>query len=918
MHNTAKSLRGVRVLIVEDEALIAEELRERLSRLGVEVVDVVDTGPAAQRSAEQHRPDLVLMDIRLKGPMTGIEASEAIRGRLQIPIIFLTAHSDWETVLRAKRSDPFGYVLKPFQESDLVGTLEVALHRHSLERQLMERERWFSATLSSIGEGVIATDAEGIVTFLNPVAEALTQWSISDAIGLVIAEVFPLVDEGAGLPFENPVLQALRLRRIAHPDESAVLITHRGERTPVDISVAPIFAIRDHDKLLGAVVSFRDITQRKYAEEILRGSEERYRLLADNSSDTIWVMGLDGKFTYASPAVTNLCGYTQEEAIHIPLQDFLTPDSVSLIHSIIAAALSPAARPWTNRVVELELKRKDATTVWVESSIRAVRDAHGDVIALQGSTRDISERKQTVSKLKESEKRFRAIFDQTFQFIGLLTTEGAVVKANRTALEFAGIEETDVLGKPFWQTPWWTHSMALQHQLRDAIEAAAAGRFVRLEVTHPGPDGRIHTVDFSLKPVRDDEAGITLLIAEGRDITERKQAEDMLRQSEQERLRLEAQFLQAQKLEAVGRLAAGVAHDFNNLLTVINGYAEMLLTNKDVETKSRQMLSEVKAAGIRANRLTSQLLAFSRKQVMKPTIVDFGKLITESGRMLERLLGEDVVLMTSSAPGLWPVRVDQGMIEQVIVNLAVNARDAMPLGGRLTIETSNVEISDGNGHATFELAPGRWVRLVVSDTGVGMDQATQQRVFEPFFTTKEQGKGTGLGLATVYGIVKQSDGVIQLESTVGKGSTFQLYFPAQVAASPTMAATAAEVMPRGIGTILVVEDDRGVRTLLSSLLHQCGYTVYEAASGEEAISLFMKETDAIQLVLTDVVMPGMTGRELAEKVRMLKPAVRLLFMSGYTDDAVMRRGILQGKVNFLQKPFTTTMLAEKVRDLLSA
>jgi CheY-like chemotaxis protein len=320
---------------------------------------------------------------------------------------------------------------------------------------------------------------------------------------------------------------------------------------------------------------------------------------------------------------------------------------------------------------------------------------------------------------------------------------------------------------------------------------------------------------------------------------------------------------------------------------------------------------------VRASRLTSQLLAFGRKQVLQPTIVDLGKLVADIGRMLERLVGEDVVLTVSATPGLWPIRVDPGQIEQVILNLAANARDAMPRGGRLAIATTNVEVAARKSDGTARIAPGRYVRLAMSDTGVGMDEKTRERIFEPFFTTKEMGKGTGLGLATVYGIVEQSGGVIQAESEIDRGTTFTIYFPALSETANVVAPTTEdESSSRGSETILLVEDEPALRSLLSSSLRRRGYTVYEASAGNEALRLFAARAAGIHLVVMDVVMPGLNGGELAKRLRAIKPDLSILFMSGYTDDAVVRHGIQQGDVAYLEKPFTLVELAARVRGVL--
>jgi len=388
-----------------------------------------------------------------------------------------------------------------------------------------------------------------------------------------------------------------------------------------------------------------------------------------------------------------------------------------------------------------------------------------------------------------------------------------------------------------------------------------------------------------------------------RDVTARRQLEDQLRQ--------------AQKMEAVGQLAGGIAHDFNNLLTAILGCTQLLLHATPPEDARREDVEEIKNAGLRAAELTRQLLAFSRRQVLAPKLLDMNSVVANMDKMLRRLIGEDVALVTELAADLGPVNADPGQLEQVLLNLAVNARDAMPQGGRLTIATANVVLTEEYAERHHRLPPGQYVLLAVSDTGVGMDEATQKHLFEPFFTTKEVGKGTGLGLATVYGIVKQSGGYIWVYSEPGHGTTVKVYLPRVAgAAEPLPAAEAAPELRRGTETVLLVEDAAPVRTLARKSLENCGYRVLDAADGRAALDLSAHHAGGIDILVTDVVMPGMSGRELAERLAPLRPGMRVLYTSGYTDDAMVHQGVLRSGVAFLQKPFVPESLARKVREVL--
>jgi signal transduction histidine kinase len=426
---------------------------------------------------------------------------------------------------------------------------------------------------------------------------------------------------------------------------------------------------------------------------------------------------------------------------------------------------------------------------------------------------------------------------------------------------------------------------------------------LHLEETQTRPGGGRRTMLTSKVPLRDAAGRVVGVLGVYQDITQLK--------------RLEEQFRQAQKMEAVGRLAGGVAHDFNNLLTVINGYSDMVLTTLDDHDPVRPLIEEVGKAGDRAAGLTRQLLAFSRQQILRPKVLELNEVVADVSKMLRRLIGEDVELALKPGAGLRRVKADPGQIEQVVMNLAVNARDAMPTGGQLTIETRNVERDGACAHDGSEVRPGSYVLLAVSDTGCGMTEEVRERVFEPFFTTKELGQGTGLGLATVYGIVTQSGGHIEVATAVGRGTTFRVYLPAVSGDSALVEkAAGASALPRGTETVLVVEDEAGVRELACLVLQRLGYEVLVAANAEQAVVVARHTERPLELLLTDVVMPGAGGRVLAERLRAANAELQVLFMSGYTDDAVVRHGVESDRVHFLPKPFTPATLARKVRDVL--
>ena len=485
--------------------------------------------------------------------------------------------------------------------------------------------------------------------------------------------------------------------------------------------------------------------------------------------------------------------------------------------------------------------------------------------------------------------------------------QGRIASVNRTELEMLGYTAEEMIGHPLWEF------VPEEETVRQQILGKLAGTIPPsrgLERTYQRKDGTILPVLVEDRFLRDGNGKITGIRSAFQDISERKRAEE-------EKAVLQEQLRQSQKIEAIGRLAGGIAHDFNNLLTVIKGYSQLALVETKDDSPLKEDLEEIKNAAEKAADLTRQLLAFSRRQILEMKVLDLNIILRNLNKLLRRVIGEDIELMTIPAEDLGRVKTDPGWIEQVIMNLAVNARDAMINGGRLTIETANVELDEAYARGHIAVKPGRYVMLSVSDTGVGMTPEVRQQVFEPFFTTKEKGKGTGLGLSTVYGIVKQSGGNIWVYSEPGQGTTFKIYLPSvDEPADELKDKVVVEELPRGSETILVVEDEEEVRKVAVRILKRQGYTVFDTPDGEGAQVICEKQKEPLHLILTDVVMPGMSGRQLVERCRQIRQDFKVLYMSGYTDNAIVQHGVLVEGVNYIQKPFTVDALARKVREVL--
>jgi PAS domain S-box-containing protein len=519
---------------------------------------------------------------------------------------------------------------------------------------------------------------------------------------------------------------------------------------------------------------------------------------------------------------------------------------------------------------------------------------------------DVRRRVRVQEELRGSQALLRGILDGAPDPIFLKDREGRMVMANPATLRVIGEPAEQVLGKT--NREYLDDPEARRALLENDLRVLETGVAQTVEETVPGPEGP--RVFLSTKsPYFDAEGRVIGIIGVSRDITERNRAES-------EKARLQLQLAQAQKMESIGRLAGGVAHDFNNLLTVINGYSQLLLGNLKAGDPLRGGLNEIHKAGNRAAGLTRQLLAFSRKQILQPRVLDLDRVVGEMRPMLARLMGEDVEVCVQLQAEAATICADPHQLEQALMNLAVNSRDAMPRGGRFSIETGLVEWGESDVRLRPGAQAGSYVMLAVSDTGEGMSEETRGHIFEPFFTTKVVGKGTGLGLSTIHGIVEQSGGYVEVDSQVGRGATFKIYLPRVVEAPAESGRPEAIPEMGGQGTVLVVEDQPEVRGYAAAALRAFGYQVMEAADAAEALLVCEREGERIDLILTDVVMPGLSGRELADRLKTLRPGIKVLFMSGYTDDTIVQHGVLRREAEFIQKPFSPDELAIKVREVL--
>jgi PAS domain S-box-containing protein len=648
-----------------------------------------------------------------------------------------------------------------------------------------------------------------------------------------------------------------------------------------------------------------EVQVRERTRELLlqHESEERFRGAFEHTNVAMVLTDLDHRFVRANDAFAQLFGYSREEILNLSMADVTHPDDLAESHERRGPLLAGESQFFQ---MEKRYLHKDGHVIWGLVNVSLVRDTSGRPLLYVGQVQDITERKIADESLRQSEEQVRLLLNSTAEAIYGIDLQGKCTFCNPACIRMLGYADSSrLVGQDM-------HAL-MQHSRADGSsypvnECRICQAFLKGAGTHVvdevfwRADRTSFPVEYWSYPIR--RAGqIVGAVVTFLDITERKHLED--------------QFRQSQKMEAIGRLAGGIAHDFNNLLTIIIGFSEMALEGLHAGDPLADQIDQIRQSGVRASLLTRQLLTFSRKQIVVPTSLDLHEIVTEMDRMLRRLIGEDIELRTSSLGPLARVQADAGQIEQVIMNLVVNARDAMPKGGRLTIETANVELDQGYADMHAGVQPGPYVLLAVSDTGCGMDEATRARIFEPFFTTKEPGKGTGLGLATVFGIVKQSGGQVEVYTEVNLGTTFKVYLPHAGEAAAASKPKSVPLTPRcGTETILLVEDEDGIRTMTRMILQNNGYQVLEASNGGEALLLCRSRKEPVHLLVTDVVMPRMSGRELAQQLARWQPGLKVLYVSGYTDDAIVHHGVLDPDTPFLQKPFTPQQLTRKVRELL--
>jgi PAS domain S-box-containing protein len=737
------------ILVVEDEQIVARDILARLERQGYAVTAVVASGEEAVASVAVVRPDLVLMDIMLQGEMDGIAAAEKIREHYEIPVVYLTAYADERTLQRAKISEPFGYLLKPFEERELHITIQMALYKHAMEHRMREHQQWLTTTLRSIGDAVVSTDLEGRITFMNPRAEALCGWRQEEAQGRLLEEV------------------------VAHRRDRGEILGSSGTRTPVEATITEIRS--DRDEHWGTVHVFRDITERRRAQEALRESMERYRLFFEQDLTGDYEARASGELISCNPAFARILGCASpEEAMRLNVLDFYGDEDAR------REFLEALAAQGTLEYNERELVRPDGKTLHLVENVIGVRDEHGRLSRIRGY-----------------------IFDDT----------------------------------------------------------------------------------------------------------RRKQLEDQLRQ--------------ALKMESIGTLASGIAHDFNNILNNVLGFAQQMKKHAADPEKVTRYAQTVEKSATRGAELSAQLLSFARLGRKEKVRLEVPEVLGEVAHLCRETFPASIDVSLEIQEGLHAVLGDRTGLYQVLLNLAVNARDALleRTGGgvrRLEIQARNLALEDGRCATLLPGNTGPCVEILVRDNGSGIPASIREKIFDPFFTTKEKGKGTGLGLATVYNVVRGHGGTIQVESEPESGTTFTVLLPADRTARPVdgRASGLQRFRPSRSARVLLVDDDESMLELGRELLEEAGYQVMVAGDGRHALEIYRTHASTIDLVILDLVMPEMDGGETYLAMKDVRADLKVLFCTGYLPEQVVGGMLEEEDLRAIQKPFDPATFLGLVREVL--
>ncbi len=872
------------VLIVEDEVILGKELARSLQRMGYTIAGRVTSGEKALAQVVELQPDLVLMDIVLTGSMNGIEAADRIRTLCDVPIIYLTAHTEAEVLERARATEPYAYLAKPYTEEQLRTTVYIALYKHKMQKRIEESERKFRLLFENTPLGYQALDEKGHIIEVNKAWLELFGYSRDEVLGKWFGNFLGPGQQDLFVKGYSRLMATGRIR-------GAELKVATKTGTTLYATIDGLATYDDDGRFTQSHCIIRDDTDRKQAEIALQRQNEYLSTIMESVTNPFYIVNAHDYSVVRANTAAQSKGVVEQSTCHYTTHGRAEPCDDRDFPCPVRELVRTAA-PTTVQHIHYGV---DGQPRNIEVHAYPIVDGRGKVSQIIEYCLDVTERK----RVEEDRHRLATAIEQSADSVVITDSQGTIQYVNPAFERLTGYARDEVVGRNPRILKSGKQSAAFYSQLWKTL---SAGRVWRGRLVNKTRDGRLVEEDATISPVMDASGKIVNYVAVKHDVTTEVQ--------------LQKQLVQAQKMESIGTLAGGIAHDFNNLLQVVVGYTAMLLMDKDENHPDGEALAAIRQAAHDGAGLIKGLLTFSRKVEYYPRPVNLNQEVKRVYKILPRMIPKMIDVQMRLADGLRPINADPNQFEQILLNLAVNAHQAMPGGGTLTIETANVTLDEYYCKLHLDAAPGDHVRLTISDTGVGMDREVLEHIFEPFFTTKEPGVGTGLGLATVFGLIKTHQGHITCESEPAVGTSFNLYFPA-IQRPSKLEVPVRETPPvGGTETLMLVDDDAKVRGFVKNLLVRAGYTVLTAPDGVEALEVFKERGSEISLVILDFIMPKMSGAECLRKLLEIDPHAKVLIASGYTARGKDRELMENASRGILSKPYDAPGLLGAVRKAL--
>lgn len=877
------------ITIVEDNRIVAEDIKAMLENMGYRIDSSFGSGDEVIDHLQHAHPDLILMDIHLKGETNGIDTANIISRNFGIPIIYITAYADQETLNRAKQAGPYGYIVKPIQQENLRSSIEIALHKHSLEKKLRDQELWYKSILTNIGDGVIVSDAPGNIRYMNPVAEELCGASLAEAQHKKLEEIFTLTLAQGENP-ENNVLE--RIQAGSDPNGTpSYLLNGQGQNIPIKCTVTSYLNPGEVEQ--GNIITFRDDTRERKLRQILSQSESHFKLLYHNAPVAYQSLDLDSRIVEVNPRWLELLGYSKEAVIGTSFNLYAVENEREQLDHFLKE-LTP--KTLTSRTI-CELQRSDRSRLIVELVAKPGLDERGMVEQIHCALYDITAQKASERRLEEAYRCMVTILDGIDSHISVCDLQShEIIFMNKTMQKDYG---GDFTGNKCWKTlrgekgpcVECNNSRLLKETEIPTNSLIYERKNIFFNKTYLHRDKIIHWID-----------GRKVKLQVATDTTKRKE--------------LESQLRQAQKMESIGTLAGGIAHDFNNILSAVLGFTQIAMDELDEDSSTRENLQEVITAGLRAKDLVKHILGFARQTdgIIQP--VQIGAIAKETISLIRSTIPTTIEVQ-SHINGDAAIMAEPSQIHQVFMNLCTNAAQAMEdESGVLDLSIEKVHSSErpyAEGQDGFKTST-HYLEIRIADTGSGIAPEIKERIFDPYFTTKEPGEGTGMGLAMVHGVVKSLNGEIVVSSELGRGTTFTIYLP--ISGGRKKQQVQEEDIPLGSEKILFVDDELPIVKVGCKTLKSLGYSTDYCTDSYEALQLFSGAPEEYDLVITDMTMPNMTGDVLADKMIEIRPDIPIILCTGYSKKILEEKSRPKSIRSVLKKPITKSILAQTIRDVL--